>query len=230
MPGLSVWLRDGIPTSRFASLWRVATRSICRRLAAQVIEAFVNKQRRLDNNLQVTKKSAPVEVGAIWSAPKPGAAPGRCGPLKFAAVTSRSALPNSLRRWLLRRRIRAKRRGRQVSHAAFSLFHDFDWVLLGLVLALSVISVLEIYSATLHTKFVGFDRNQVLWLLGGMVAMFAILTDQLPPAAEHRGLGLWHRACCPGGRPDRGYHRCLAAAAGSSFPAASIFSRRSGSS
>ncbi len=46
------------------------------RLAAQVIEAFVNKQRRLDNNLQVTKKSTPVEVGAIWSAPKPGAAPG----------------------------------------------------------------------------------------------------------------------------------------------------------
>ena len=56
----------------------------------------------------------------------------------------------------------------------FLSFHDFDWVLLGLVLVLSVISVLEIYSATLHTKFVGFDRNQVLWLLGGMVAMFGI--------------------------------------------------------
>src|SRR5277367_116348 len=54
----------------------------------------------------------------------------------------------------------------------FLSLHDFDWVLLGLVLALSVISVLEIYSATLHTKFVGFDRNQVLWLCGGMVAMF----------------------------------------------------------
>ena len=56
----------------------------------------------------------------------------------------------------------------------FLSLHDFDWVLLGLVLVLSVISVLEIYSATLHTKFVGFDRNQVLWLLGGMVAMFGI--------------------------------------------------------
>jgi len=56
----------------------------------------------------------------------------------------------------------------------FISLNDFDWVLLGLVLALSVISVLEIYSATLHTKFVGFDKNQVLWLLGGMVAMFAI--------------------------------------------------------
>jgi len=56
----------------------------------------------------------------------------------------------------------------------FISLNDFDWVLLGLVLALSVISVLEIYSATLHTKFVGFDKNQVLWLLGGTVAMFAI--------------------------------------------------------
>src|SRR5271169_3417661 len=47
------------------------------RLAAQVIAAFVNKQRRLDNNLQEAKKKpAPVEVGAVWSAPKPGAAPG----------------------------------------------------------------------------------------------------------------------------------------------------------
>jgi len=58
----------------------------------------------------------------------------------------------------------------------FLSLNDFDWVLIGLVAALSVISVLEIYSATLHTKFVGFDRNQVLWLLGGMVAMFVIST------------------------------------------------------
>jgi penicillin-binding protein 2 len=46
------------------------------RLAAPVIEAFVDKQRRLDHNLQEAKKSAPVEVGAIWSTPKRGAAPG----------------------------------------------------------------------------------------------------------------------------------------------------------
>lgn len=47
------------------------------RLAAQVIAAFVNKQRRLDNNLQEAKKKpAPVEVGAIWSAPKAGAGRG----------------------------------------------------------------------------------------------------------------------------------------------------------
>jgi rod shape determining protein RodA len=56
----------------------------------------------------------------------------------------------------------------------FLSFRDFDWTLLAFVLALSVISVLEIYSATLHTKFVHFDEKQVLWLLGGLVSMFVL--------------------------------------------------------
>ena len=36
-------------------------------LAARVIEAFVDKQRRLDNNLQEAKVPSKVEVGAVWS-------------------------------------------------------------------------------------------------------------------------------------------------------------------
>jgi rod shape determining protein RodA len=54
----------------------------------------------------------------------------------------------------------------------FLSFRDFDWTLLGFVLILSVISILEIYSATMHTKFVGFHKMQILWLLGGLAAMF----------------------------------------------------------
>jgi rod shape determining protein RodA len=54
----------------------------------------------------------------------------------------------------------------------FISFRDFDWLLLGMVLLLSVISILEIYSATLHTKFVGFETKQIFWLLGGLAAMF----------------------------------------------------------
>jgi rod shape determining protein RodA len=54
----------------------------------------------------------------------------------------------------------------------FLSFRDFDWTLLGFVLVLSVISILEIYSATMHTKFVGFHKMQILWLLGGLAAMF----------------------------------------------------------
>jgi rod shape determining protein RodA len=55
-----------------------------------------------------------------------------------------------------------------------SSFRDFDWVLLGFVLVLSVISVLEIHSATLHTKFHGFDHKQIGFLATGLVLMFLI--------------------------------------------------------
>ena len=53
----------------------------------------------------------------------------------------------------------------------FISFRDFDWLLLALVLLLSVISIFEIYSATLHTKFVGFETKQIFWLIGGLAAM-----------------------------------------------------------
>jgi penicillin-binding protein 2 len=49
-------------------------------LAARVIEAFVDKQRRLDNNLQLQEANAPskVEVGAVWSEqPENEAAPAK---------------------------------------------------------------------------------------------------------------------------------------------------------
>ncbi len=51
-------------------------------------------------------------------------------------------------------------------------FRDFDWTLLGTVLLLCVISVLEIYSATLHTKYTGFHTKQIYWIAAGLVAMF----------------------------------------------------------
>ncbi len=55
-----------------------------------------------------------------------------------------------------------------------SSYRDFDWVLLGFVLLLSIISVLEIKSATLHTKFHGFDHKQIGFLAIGIVLMFLI--------------------------------------------------------
>jgi rod shape determining protein RodA len=56
--------------------------------------------------------------------------------------------------------------------ARLSSFRDFDWPLLGMVLVLSVVSVLEIKSATLHTKFHGFDHKQIGFLAVGIVLMF----------------------------------------------------------
>jgi len=54
----------------------------------------------------------------------------------------------------------------------FMSFRDFDWALLGMVLALCTVSVFEIYSATLHTKYTGFHTKQMFWIAGGMAAMF----------------------------------------------------------
>ncbi len=55
-----------------------------------------------------------------------------------------------------------------------SSYRDFDWILLGFVMVLSVISVFEIKSATLHTKFHGFEQKQVIFLLTGIVLMFLV--------------------------------------------------------
>ena len=54
----------------------------------------------------------------------------------------------------------------------FLSFRDFDWGLLAMVLLLCTISVFEIYSATLHTKYQGFHTKQIFWILSGLVAMF----------------------------------------------------------
>jgi rod shape determining protein RodA len=54
----------------------------------------------------------------------------------------------------------------------FLSFRDFDWTLLAMVLGLCAISVFEIYSATLHTKYVGYHTKQMFWIAGGLAAMF----------------------------------------------------------
>jgi rod shape determining protein RodA len=51
-------------------------------------------------------------------------------------------------------------------------FRDFDWVLLAFVLAICAVGVVEIYSATLHTKFVGAHIRQIYWIIGGIFVMF----------------------------------------------------------
>ena len=53
-------------------------------------------------------------------------------------------------------------------------FRDFDWTLLGTVLVLCTVSVLEVYSVTVHTRFVGFHIKQIFWISGGLVAMLAL--------------------------------------------------------
>ena len=53
-------------------------------------------------------------------------------------------------------------------------FRDFDWVLLGFVLVICGLGVLEIHSATMHTKFAGAHIKQLYWIAGGLVGMFLV--------------------------------------------------------
>ena len=55
----------------------------------------------------------------------------------------------------------------------FSSYRDFDWTLFFFVMLMSIISVFEIYSATMHTKFHGFHTKQIEFLAIGIPLMFA---------------------------------------------------------
>jgi rod shape determining protein RodA len=53
-------------------------------------------------------------------------------------------------------------------------FRDFDWLLLVFVLMICGLGVMEIQSATAHTKFAGSHIRQIYWILGGVGMMFLI--------------------------------------------------------
>ncbi len=51
-------------------------------------------------------------------------------------------------------------------------FRDFDWVLLIFVLLICALGVMEIRSATMHTKFAGSHLKQIYWVVAGVGMMF----------------------------------------------------------
>jgi rod shape determining protein RodA len=53
-------------------------------------------------------------------------------------------------------------------------FRDFDWVLFIFVLMICGLGVLEIRSATAHTKFAGAHIKQLYWIAGGIGGMFLV--------------------------------------------------------
>jgi hypothetical protein len=57
-----------------------------------VIETFVDKQRRLDNNLLEAKAPSPVDVGAVWSE-KPEQVAGAAGGVTPTTVAAKDAAP-----------------------------------------------------------------------------------------------------------------------------------------
>jgi rod shape determining protein RodA len=58
--------------------------------------------------------------------------------------------------------------------ARYVSFRDFDWVLLVFVLMICGVGVMEIHSATMHTKFAGSHIRQIYWIAGGVAAMFLV--------------------------------------------------------
>jgi rod shape determining protein RodA len=53
-------------------------------------------------------------------------------------------------------------------------YRDFDWFLLIFVLLICGLGVLEIRSATVHTKFAGAHVRQLYWIAGGVAGMFLV--------------------------------------------------------
>ena len=58
--------------------------------------------------------------------------------------------------------------------ARYVSYRDFDWVLLGFVLIICGVGVMEVHSATVHTKFAGAHVKQVYWVLAGVGMMFLV--------------------------------------------------------
>jgi rod shape determining protein RodA len=58
--------------------------------------------------------------------------------------------------------------------ARYVSFRDFDWWLLIFVIIICTLGVMEIHSATEHTKFAGSHLKQVYWILAGVGCMFLV--------------------------------------------------------
>jgi rod shape determining protein RodA len=64
-------------------------------------------------------------------------------------------------------------------------YRDFDWLLLIFVLLICGLGVLEIQSATAHTKFAGAHIKQIYWVLAGVGAMFLMSLVSYQVLLEH---------------------------------------------
>src|SRR6185312_11409206 len=58
--------------------------------------------------------------------------------------------------------------------ARYVSFRDFDWWLLIFVFIICGLGVMEIHSATEHTKFAGSHIKQIYWVLAGVGCMFLV--------------------------------------------------------
>src|SRR6266850_6805635 len=62
---------------------------------------------------------------------------------------------------------------------------DFDWVLLGAAVLLSVISLTEIYSSTMNEPAGGYFARQLVWVVVGIVFLFIVSAIDYHALSEH---------------------------------------------
>ena len=62
---------------------------------------------------------------------------------------------------------------------------DFDWTLIGLSLTISVLGLVEIYSATLNTQYQEACARQVVWIVIGLALMWMVSTVDYNWWVEH---------------------------------------------
>lgn len=55
-----------------------------------------------------------------------------------------------------------------------SWVRDLDWVLCGLALAIALLGLLQVYSATLNTRFQGAFVQHIVWLVLGLAALWVV--------------------------------------------------------
>ena len=64
-------------------------------------------------------------------------------------------------------------------------WQDFDWVLLAAAVLLSTISLIEIYSSTMNDSSGGYFVRQLMWVLVGLIFLFAVAAIDYHALSEH---------------------------------------------
>ena len=86
-------------------------------------------------------------------------------------------------------------------------YRDFDWLLLVFVLLICGLGVMEIRSATAHTKFAGAHIRQVYWVIGGATLvrqrLVDIIEDQWDDKSACAGLVLDPKLIAVSARPAK---------------------------
>ena len=64
-------------------------------------------------------------------------------------------------------------------------WQDFDWLLLGAAIALSIISLTEIYSSTMNAASENYFLRQLAWVAVGIVSLFIVAAIDYHVLSEH---------------------------------------------